>query len=301
MRISVFSITSLLISVAAFVLYAVLLDGTNVYVPWIILSVLAMFFPLLSKYFRKRKAKKGKGLEIAALVIGAFDFYFVFFAATKINLFFIFILIAVICVLYAKLFNNIVITNKDNFDNICTKTTVCPDMTLCKPDEKADVGTITSANLTTTENISIQKNKREAKRKFCSQCGSQIDPLTKKCTGCGKQYFKGIKLNKNTIIIAMLSILLIASITINIVQNNEIGYLYDDYFETQNYIRELEGENSKQLGWINLYETKVVVVIDGSKIYHKGSCEKIKGETGNLAWKSGIENMGYTACPYCHK
>lgn len=28
--------------------------------------------------------------------------------------------------------------------------------------------------------------------KFCSLCGSAIDSNTKKCTGCGKQYFKGI-------------------------------------------------------------------------------------------------------------
>ncbi len=112
MRISIFSITSLLISAAAFVLYAILLDGTNVFIPWIILSVLAMVFPLLSKYFRKRKQKKGTGFEIAALVIGAFDFYFIFFAATKINLFFVFILIAVICILYVKLFNNVIVTQK---------------------------------------------------------------------------------------------------------------------------------------------------------------------------------------------
>lgn len=108
MRISVFSITSLLISVVAFVLYDILLHGTNVFIPWIILSLLAMFFPLLAKYFRKRKSKNGAKVEIAALIIGAFDFYFVFFAFTKINLFIVFILIGIICFLYVKLFNNII-------------------------------------------------------------------------------------------------------------------------------------------------------------------------------------------------
>ena len=123
MRISVFSIISLLISVVAFVLYAILLDGTNVFIPWIILSVLAMVFPLLSKYFRKRKSKMGAGLEIAALVIGAFDFYFVFFAATKINLFIVFVLIGIICFLYAKLFNNILpIAQKNEINEDITQT-----------------------------------------------------------------------------------------------------------------------------------------------------------------------------------
>lgn len=300
MRISFFPITSLLISVAAFVLYAILLDGTNVFIPWIILSVVAMFFPLLSKYFRKRKSKKGKGLEIAALVIGAFDFYFVFFAATKINLFFIFILIAVICVLYAKLFNNIVIINKDNIENIGVETTIYPDMMLCKPDEKTDVCTIDSANLTTTENITIQENKKEAKRKFCSQCGSVINGETKQCTGCGKKYFKGIKLNKNTITITTLVILLASSFIANILQYNEISYLNEANQSHQQQISVLKDENSKQQNWINLYENNVVTTVKGSKIYHKGSCELIKGETINLGWKTGIETMGYTACPYCH-
>ena len=158
------------------------------------------------------------------------------------------------------------------------------------------------------EQVAIEQNPtktilktKSSKQRFCKLCGGEIHPATKKCSKCGKQYFKGVKLNINTIIIVILSISLIASITINVVQNNEISYLYDDYFETQNYIRQLEDENSKHLKWINLYETKVVAVLDGSKIYHKGSCEKIKGETINLGWKSGLDSQGYTACPYCHK
>ena len=38
------------------------------------------------------------------------------------------------------------------------------------------------------ENNRIENNK--TKVKYCSQCGSQIDPVTKKCTGCGKQHFR---------------------------------------------------------------------------------------------------------------
>lgn len=92
-------------------LYAILMDGTNVFLLWIVSSLISPFFPILSKYLRNRRAQLGKGLEITALVIGLFDFYFVFFAATKINLFFIYIAATVICVLYAKSFNNAAVRN----------------------------------------------------------------------------------------------------------------------------------------------------------------------------------------------
>lgn len=106
-KFSIFPIISLLISILAFALYAILLGGTNVYIPWMALSILSILFPVLSKYMRNKKAKSGKGLEITALVIGSFDFYFFFFATTKINLLFVFIAITVICILYAKLFNKV--------------------------------------------------------------------------------------------------------------------------------------------------------------------------------------------------
>lgn len=112
--------------------------------------------------------------------------------------------------------------------------------------------------------------------------------------------FKGIKLNKYIITITTLIILLVSSIIANILQYNEINYLNEDNQSHQHYISVLEDENSKQQNWINLYENKVVTIAKDSKIYHKGSCEPIKGETINLAWKSGIKKE-YTACPYCHK
>lgn len=34
---------------------------------------------------------------------------------------------------------------------------------------------------------------RDKKKKFCKHCGFEIDGQTKKCTGCGKQYFKLFK------------------------------------------------------------------------------------------------------------
>lgn len=56
--------------------------------------------------------------------------------------------------------------------------------------KKTDICTIASANLTTAKNITIHENKKEAKRKFSSQCGSVINGEIKQCTGCGKKNLK---------------------------------------------------------------------------------------------------------------
>ncbi len=112
-KVSIFSIVSFLLSVIALILYVMLLNGTNVFIIWIIFSVLASLFPLLSKFIRNKKGKKGKGIEITALIIGGLALYFVFFAATKINIYFVFGINIIIFILYAKLFNNVQVESKN--------------------------------------------------------------------------------------------------------------------------------------------------------------------------------------------
>lgn len=69
------------------------------------------------------------------------------------------------------------------------------------------------------------KKEKIVKRRYCSRCGSVIDNNTKACTGCGKQYFKGIKLNKFSLTVIILLLALIISVIINICQYIEIDYL----------------------------------------------------------------------------
>ena len=57
-----------------------------------------------------------------------------------------------------------------------------------------------------------------SRNRYCSKCGKLIDNETKTCTGCGKKYFKGIKLNKFSITVIALSLGLAVSVIINIVQ-----------------------------------------------------------------------------------
>jgi hypothetical protein len=45
-----------------------------------------------------------------------------------------------------------------------------------------------------------------SKNRFCKKCGSIVDPKTKKCMGCGKQYFK-LPLASNFIFLAILMLI----------------------------------------------------------------------------------------------
>lgn len=105
-RISIVSFISLAISIVAFILYVILLGGTNVYILWIISSIIALFFPLLPKYIRSRNNMRGEWLEIVALVIGSFDFYFVISSATKWYIYIAYVIIIIACILYIFLFND---------------------------------------------------------------------------------------------------------------------------------------------------------------------------------------------------
>ena len=70
----------------------------------------------------------------------------------------------------------------------------------------------------TIKNLNENKKEKREKNRFCKFCGGQIDIQTKKCIGCGKQYFKGIKVSKSLIIVLTLSILILTSVILNIVQ-----------------------------------------------------------------------------------
>lgn len=107
-KISFVSIIAFIFSVTALILFWMLLEeGVDVLLLWITLSIIALVFPVFSKYIRIKQGAKGKAIEIAALVIGSFDFYFVIFVRTKWNLLMAYGIIAAVCVLYAKLFNNL--------------------------------------------------------------------------------------------------------------------------------------------------------------------------------------------------
>ena len=68
--------------------------------------------------------------------------------------------------------------------------------------------------------------------RYCSLCGGKINDVTKQCTQCGKQYFKGF--TKTEIALIVVSVLLIISIIINIVQAIDIEFYKDVIHQLRN-------------------------------------------------------------------
>ena len=89
-KVCILSILSLIVSIVAVILYAVVLKVkwfAPVWPVWIILSIISVIMPAIAKKVRIDKEQEGNGFEIAALIIGGFAIYCVVFAATSWNIF----------------------------------------------------------------------------------------------------------------------------------------------------------------------------------------------------------------------
>lgn len=68
----------------------------------------------------------------------------------------------------------------------------------------------------------IKSKTKTKKDKYCKFCGGLIGSNTKKCTKCGKQYFK-LKFNRYTSLVIILAVAIIALIASNIYQSYTIN------------------------------------------------------------------------------
>lgn len=180
-KMSICSVVALILSIIALILYEMVFYNSGIYYVWILASVTAFVFPVLAKRIRVKAGKRGKWLEIAALVLGSFDFYCVIFAATKWNINIAFALIAIVCVLYAKLSN---------------KGIGCAD---ANAEENAAAEELATDQKTETLPApQVSATPQKSKQRYCKYCGGAIDGESRKCTKCGKQYFK-LRINKKAV------------------------------------------------------------------------------------------------------
>lgn len=166
-------------------------------------------------------------------------------------------------------------------------------------------------------------------RKYCSHCGKGIDPDTKKCTGCGKQYFKGIswKVVFTTIFIILFVVSFAGNIilcfknidlnnTLAEVQSNamtakslqksnsnlqeEINELKADIADLKVTKSTLQNQVREYASEIDFYDEFVVFVEDdGTNLYHNYDCYKFKAES---FWAFNIDaakDEGYDPCSLC--
>lgn len=100
------------------------------------------------------------------------------------------------------------------------------------------------------------KPPKEPKIRYCKLCSGLIDSDTKKCTSCGKQYFK-IKITKNIIVVSALSFVIAALGGLNIWQcvdrinaQSKIDSLNKTVSTKQRYVSNLVEENNTLQGKI---------------------------------------------------
>lgn len=148
--------------------------------------------------------------------------------------------------------------------------------------------------------------------KYCSRCGEPIDPTTKQCLGCGKQYFKGISWKK--VLCALLTLMLISSLVLNVVfyitckeivlENSELISENEALTKTSSKIQKENESLEKELRlsykqFDNINELVVFVEDDGTRLYHKFLCEKFKGESFWAFNIDAAEGKGYKPCTLC--
>ena len=157
------------------------------------------------------------------------------------------------------------------------------------------------------KNLKENRKAKKAKVRFCKFCGGQIDAQSKKCVGCGKQYFKGIKFNKFLTTVLILSIVVLTSVILNIVQLVEINELNEDkeYYkkksvDQQTQISNLNKEIKEKDNDLDFYQEYAVIVNDNSKKYHLHGCNDLGNSSFRIYNVTQAKNLGYSECSKCY-
>lgn len=130
---------------------------------------------------------------------------------------------------------------------------------------------------------------KPSKQRYCKYCGGAIDGETKKCTKCGKQYFR-IKVKKGAVLAALALGIIAGLVTLNIYQYSKyqkhIAVLRDKYARLQEDCSELEEEIGKRNTQIAQLEVQRTNLAEQAEQY-----ENVWAQLENLA----IGNIGYAA------
>lgn len=204
--------------------------------------------------------------------------------------------------------------------------TQIPDQVL---EEQADyVGKYQQPNYSETTKV-----KPNSKQRYCKLCGGAIDIDTKKCSKCGKQYFR-LRISAGRTFAGLFIILSVSIAALSLFQNIQYKHQISQY---QQNITELNGQISELESTINqnnmrisnleeqisdkndrnrtlisekreleqkvsFYDRNIVFVLnDGTNRYHKYDCIVFKYRD-SAYWAYNIENAeykGYTACFVC--
>lgn len=160
-----------------------------------------------------------------------------------------------------------------------------------------------------------EKMIQKKKKRFCKHCGGEIDAETRKCAGCGKQYFKPAKKDVKVFLIALCAFML-ASIAANMVlfadlketkqELHSVTKSRDDYRNKYNESLDkqigLQEKNNDIAYLLSVYKDNLYWFIPGSWTCHTFDCSQLSGyksdELNIIIW-SDAQYEGYGSCPYC--
>lgn len=190
--------------------------------------------------------------------------------------------------------------------NIAKKTD-----TIHKETSKEDVAVITPP-----------LNKKTKKIRYCKICGGLIDSERKKCTSCGKQFFKFSKGIIKTIVTIMLFVLLVG---LNIFQyiffaqtNKEfaqskttISTQKNTILKQKEEIEKLNEDVNKYKGQVRKYileygqkarfmDDHIVIIGNSNNKYHKYDCEDLDTTYFYAYNTENAKAQGYRACSKCN-
>lgn len=154
----------------------------------------------------------------------------------------------------------------------------------------------------------VPKKQKVGKHTYCKRCGNLINNKTKKCEGCGKQYFH---LPKVTLVRVLLVLLIVGLTGANVYQyiekqNSDLFY-QNKISDTEKTLAEYrsnwfdaEVEKGKYQSELSFWNGSAVICTTTGTKYHHYGCEHLKDVKSIYIYN--VENakaQGYTPCLDC--
>lgn len=158
-----------------------------------------------------------------------------------------------------------------------------------------------------------------AKTKYCHKCGKAIDNKSKKCSGCGKQYFRWKYLLIALLIIAPFIVLSSTSVyyyseyknyqekyTQALSDNDELKLALEqkeiELIDSSDELEDQKEQIFSMLDDINFYHEYIAICPDDdTKTYHKYGCARLDISSFWAYNKELAEQYGYEPCTLCFR
>lgn len=152
------------------------------------------------------------------------------------------------------------------------------------------------------------------KQKYCKNCGSPIDHETKKCAGCGKQYFKFSSFFMKLfcwLFITSIACYLTFDVTYDFQQEtieslrvyytSRISELKETIESQDAQILDLNSKQKAEAEKIAFFDNNIALIPSNGKKYHTYNCHYFQScEYFRVYHIKNARELGYTPCSECH-